>query len=447
MTSPTLVDPAEAFRLIEPARLRIEKKWPYYAVGLRELRGPIVIPGLSAKAGGPIAVDKHWRIYVDPEHIGEWTVPQLATALRHELWHCLLGHHARMSAEGIDHHRRAIAVDHEVDSILLSENPAPEFPPIGHPIPGDQGEHATGLPIGLLAEEYYDLLPPDPPTPSGGAGQPVSGDGEPMPSGGSNQDGEDREWEQGGGKPAESPSGSDASESGGSGKVEGVTSTEAELIKRAVAEAAQQYHKSRGNLPGGLKRLLDTIATPTVDWRVLLRRAVQNGVATRGRVDYSYARPSRRDAGASRGYVSPGSISRKPEVAMVIDTSGSMADDDLKEAVSEVVGCAYAIGGRIHATSCDAAVAKWVDVVKASDVKLTGGGGTDMRVGIEAALKLRPWPHVIVVVTDGETPWPAQKLKGVALIVLLVSTASAKTPSWATTVKVTPNRACRRRVQ
>ncbi len=436
MTSPSPVDSTDAFRLIETARLRIEKKWPYYAVGLRELRGPIVIPGLAAKAGGPIAVDKHWRIYVDPEHVGDWTVPQLATALRHELWHCLLSHHARLRAEGLDRHRVAIAVDHEVDSILLSENPSPEFPPIGHPIPGDQVEHATGLPIGLLAEEYYDLLPPDPPTPSGGASQPVSGDGEPMPSGGSNQDGEEREWEQGVGKPTESSSGSDAPESGGSGKVEGVTDAEAELIKRAVAEAVQQYHKGRGSLPGGLKRLLDTIAPP-VDLRILLRRAVQNGVATRGRVDYSYARPSRRDAGASRGYVSPGSISRKPEVAMVIDTSGSMSAQDLGEAVSEVIGCARAIGGTVKVSSCDASASSWARVASVKDVTLTGGGGTDMRVGIDSALEIKPKPHVVVVVTDGETPWPSEPLKGSALVVILVSSAGRdKPPKWATTIRI-----------
>lgn len=42
---------------------------------------------------------------------------------------------------------------------------------------------------------------------------------------------------------------------------------------------------------------------------------------------------------------------------------------------------------------------------KASDVKVAERGGTDMRVGITTAQALRPTPDLIVVPTDGYTPW------------------------------------------
>ena len=54
-----------------------------------------------------------------------------------------------------------------------------------------------------------------------------------------------------------------------------------------------------------------------------------------------------------------------------------------------------------------------------SDVTLTGGGGTDLRVGIDAALAARPAANVIVAFTDGGTPWPDRRLP-VPLIVALI---------------------------
>jgi len=65
---------------------------------------------------------------------------------------------------------------------------------------------------------------------------------------------------------------------------------------------------------------------------------------------------------------------------------------------------------------CDAAVHGGVQrVSKALDVELAGGGGTDMGVGIAAAQKLQS--KVIIVLTDGYTPWPAEPPRGCQLVV------------------------------
>ena len=62
-----------------------------------------------------------------------------------------------------------------------------------------------------------------------------------------------------------------------------------------------------------------------------------------------------------------------------------------------------------------------------------------MGAGIAAAVKLRPSPNTIVVITDGFTPWPERR-PGLPVVVCLVGdgaeTVREQVPEWATTVVV-----------
>jgi hypothetical protein len=69
-------------------------------------------------------------------------------------------------------------------------------------------------------------------------------------------------------------------------------------------------------------------------------------------------------------------------------------------------------------------------------VVLAGGGGTDMRVGIEAALRGPETPHVVVVLTDGGTPWPDAPLSTTRVIAALIGTNPPLPPAWIETVRV-----------
>ncbi len=46
---------------------------------------------------------------------------------------------------------------------------------------------------------------------------------------------------------------------------------------------------------------------------------------------------------------------------------------------------------------------------RAEDIPLIGGGGTDLRAGFAKALRANPRPDVVVVLTDGQTPWPEHR--------------------------------------
>ena len=78
-----------------------------------------------------------------------------------------------------------------------------------------------------------------------------------------------------------------------------------------------------------------------------------------------------------------------PRVAVVVDTSGSMGEDDLAAALAEISGVLKEVGvgrERVAALSCDADAHTVHRVTSADQVELLGGGGTDMRVGLTAAL-------------------------------------------------------------
>ena len=121
-----------------------------------------------------------------------------------------------------------------------------------------------------------------------------------------------------------------------------------------------------------------------------------------------------------------------PEVAIVCDTSGSMHDALLARALAEVEGVLTRGGLRGRAAAGARRRhrrARGQRVTRATQVALAGGGGTDMGAGIEAAAALRPRPSIVIVLTDGFTPWPERPPPGVRVIVGLLS-QGPRIPQW-----------------
>lgn len=79
-------------------------------------------------------------------------------------------------------------------------------------------------------------------------------------------------------------------------------------------------------------------------------------------------------------------------------------------------------------------------VTRVEQVELAGGGGTDMGAGIAAAAALRPRPSIVIVLTDGYTPWPDRAPPGVRVVVGLLAEphmpAGWPPPEWARTVVI-----------
>jgi predicted metal-dependent peptidase len=118
-----------------------------------------------------------------------------------------------------------------------------------------------------------------------------------------------------------------------------------------------------------------------------------------------------------------------------------MSQADLDAAMGEVHGVLRSSGvarEHVRLLSCDAAATTAQRVRSATSVRLTGGGGTDMRIGIAAAEAATPAPHVVIVLTDGDTPWPDTPTRARLVCAVISHRAPHGTPEWATTVHIPP---------
>ncbi|MFI6295698.1 VWA-like domain-containing protein [Nonomuraea sp. NPDC050790] len=348
---------------IAAARLWAVTRAPYLAsalFALRPIEHPDRPPGVS--------VDANWNVHLS----GDLPTEEAGWWLIHHVSHLLRDHPARAHGQAWP-----LASDAEVNDDL----PRPAFPAVS--------PDALGLPPGLLAERYLELVdlidvPPDL----------VACSAPPYTA------------------PAV------------------MTDVERSLLVRAVAA---EIDATRGNTPGGWRRWAQEVLRPTVNWRTLLATLIRHGLTrATGRIDYSYARPSRRSVPP---VILPSLTRPTPRVAVVVDTSGSIREQTLRHVLAEVDGVLRA-RAQVDVICCDAAAHPPQRVRRAADVTLMGGGGTDMREGLKAAAKLRP--DLTIVLTDGETPWPTSRPRHPVVICLLTPSPTSSSHSLTTSSPTTP---------
>ena len=380
---------------------------PYLAHALFAL---VPVPSREVTA---LAVDEHWRLYVNPDWIVAAEIPEIGRELAHETWHLLQDHARRargMHVDGSTAEHWTRASDATVAATLAVDQLRPA---------ALRDAADLALPLGRTAEEYFAMLsrlPAQAPdgSPAGDRVTPGAGCG-------SGCDGIPREHE----LPPDADVGA-------------VDAEDALQIRRRVAIDYRQHVTSRGTEPGDAWRWATGLLEPRVPWEAVLSGAVRRAVGwVNGRADYTYSRPSRRQS-SSPHVVWPGTRRPLPSVAMVVDTSGSVDDGLLRRAMSEVEGALRALGVHgqgVTVLSCDAAVHTVSRVRRARDTRLGGGGGTDMRVGLRTAVELRPRPDLVVVLTDGWTTWPETGPAATAVVAAILGRDRSElppSPDWAT---------------
>jgi predicted metal-dependent peptidase len=171
-------------------------------------------------------------------------------------------------------------------------------------------------------------------------------------------------------------------------------------IKEAVLAAAQTA--GAGNLPAGVKRIVQELTEPKMNWRELLRMQLESTIKS----DYTWMRTSRK--GWHMDAVMPGmQLEPMIDIAVAIDTSGSIGSAMLKDFLSEIQGIMDSFPAyRIHVFCFDTdvhnpAVYTSDNLDSISEYEPGGGGGTDF-VAIYNYLKAEEIePKRLVVFTDG----------------------------------------------
>lgn len=189
---------------------------------------------------------------------------------------------------------------------------------------------------------------------------------------------------------------------------------------------------TRGLLPVFAQRILKELKKPQTDWRTILNDFIQEEV-----VDYSFAPPDRRFDDSP--FFLPdfnGKEDIVEDILFMIDTSGSMSDDMITAAYTEVKGAIDQFDGKLKGWLgfFDAAIIEpqpFQDEEEFKIIKPAGGGGTDFQIIFEYVTKHMEdkLPASIIILTDGYAPFPQEKLAGGIPVLWLLNNEEVN-PSW-----------------
>jgi len=295
----------------------------------------------------------------------------------HEVLHCVYDHFGRRGER--DHQLFNIANDYCVNADLIKHR---------------VGEKITTVPClhnpkydGMSSEEIYDILYEKAEKLDIGKlldqmiDEHLDGEGD------EEQDGE-----------------GDGDEKEGKGRPK-LTAEERQQIKDEIKEAmlaAAATVDGAGNLPAGVKRLIQELTEPQMNWRELLRMQLESTIKS----DYTWMRASRK--GWHMDAVMPGmKVDPMIDIAVALDASGSISEKMLKDFLGEIQGIMDSFPAyRIHVFTFDTEAYNPAqydsdNLDDICDYEVKGGGGTDFDAIYSYLKENEIEPKRLVVFTDG----------------------------------------------
>lgn len=334
-------------------------------------------------------------LYYNRDYIESLTFEQTKFALAHEALHCALSHFARREHR---HKRRwDIACDLAINPPLVADGlqPAP-------------GAIVMDGFVDMAAEEIYPYIQENSEQEphdqhiydQDQQSNPQSHGAKPKDEQGRHAEADADEPPRKGGDP----------EHQGAAQPPPLSATEREALaqqwQQRLAGAAQQAMQA-GKFGGSVARLVEHLLQPQLPWRMLLARYL----TSMARNDYNFLRPSRREGDA----ILPGLRSSHVELVVVLDTSGSVGNDEMQEFLSEANAIKGQVGARITLHACDETLAPdgpWVfepwEELRLPE-SLQGGGGTRFAPAFDWVARLDRQPDLLVYFTDAKGEFPRQE--------------------------------------
>ena len=326
--------------------------------------------------------------YYNHEYIQSLSLEQTQFVLAHEALHCALTHFARRQHRL--KHRWDIACDYAINPLLVKDGLKP--PP--NILLLDEYN-------GMTAEEIYPCIDDlDQET----LDQHIYDNENEQESEQKNRQQQPQEKSEGEGSQKQEPDES----KGGKSKPPPLKENERQQLsvrwQQHLAGAAQQAIQA-GKLDGALARMVEHLLQPQLPWRMLLARYL----TAMGRDDYSLMHPSSRREGNA---IMPSLRSHTVNLTIIVDTSGSISNDELDEFITEVNAIKGQLNARITLHACDDKLSAngpwtfepWEEFILPGDMQ--GGGGTRFIPAFEWASQQGMQPDLLVYFTDAEGEFP-----------------------------------------
>jgi hypothetical protein len=171
-------------------------------------------------------------------------------------------------------------------------------------------------------------------------------------------------------------------------------------IKESMMSAAQSA--GAGNTPGEIRRMIQELTEPKMNWRQLLRQQIQSTI----RNDYTFSRPSRK--GWHTGAILPGmNFDETIDICVSIDMSGSIGNEQATDFISEIKGIMdeykdyniklWCFDTKVY-NEQDFSADSGTDLL---DYEVMGGGGTDFMVNWSYMKDNNIVPKKFIMFTDG----------------------------------------------
>jgi len=206
------------------------------------------------------------------------------------------------------------------------------------------------------------------------------------------------------GQSGNSGDGDDKEGNGGGGRPE-ISDEERQRIRDEIREAvlaAAQACDDAGNIPAGVRRIIQDMTEPKMNWRELLRMQLESTIKS----DFTWMKSSRR--GWHVDAVLPGMKNDQMiDIGIAIDASGSISNKMLREFLSEIQGIMDSFPAyKIHVVTFDTEIYNPVDYTSDNldsicDYEIGGGGGTMFECVFDHFKEHEIEPKRLVFFTDG----------------------------------------------